>query len=196
MIWGDCEYYIPVVRSGYCAKTNMFMTYKMFEETAAGLQNKMIQTERCIGMSCGVKGLVNNMWYHSVPAEAPVFQRNTGTMNEKTLLHIRLLQTGFCAPHSREAVILWASTLDCQLFLCRYLHHSETIIVYLLIIYEVIHPLLFYLQHLHIKLHKLPWCLFAVKAIICHYNAVQIATCSAFVPEGSYVSFRGFVMLR
>lgn len=111
-------------------------------------------TECCIGMSCGAKGLVNNMWYHSIPAEAPVFQRNTGTMNEKTLLHSRLLHTGFCAPHLSHFIS--SSTLDCQLFLCCYLHHSETIIVYLLIIYEVIHLLLFYRQHLHVKLHKLP----------------------------------------
>lgn len=53
--------------------------------------------------SYGAKGLVNNMWYRLTPAEAPVSQRNPGTMNEK---HSRLLQTGSCAPYLRRAVTL------------------------------------------------------------------------------------------
>lgn len=39
--------------------------------------------EYCNGMSWGAKALVNNMWYQWIPAEASIFQRNTGAMNEK-----------------------------------------------------------------------------------------------------------------
>lgn len=39
-------------------------------------------------------GLVNNMWYRSLPAEAPVIQRNAAD-EETAHLHCRLPQTGF-----------------------------------------------------------------------------------------------------
>lgn len=60
----------------------------------------------CLGMH---RGLVNNMWYHSVPAEAPVFQRNAAR-EKKQSFTADCLRPVFVAPHLGEAVILRKST--------------------------------------------------------------------------------------
>ena len=59
----------------------------MFDETAAWSQSASETTEYSIGMSCGATGLVNNMWYRSVPAEAPLFSKKSRNNEWVTLLH-------------------------------------------------------------------------------------------------------------
>lgn len=57
-------------------------------------------------LSCGAKGLVNNMWYQPIPAEAPFFPKACRDNECMTLVRSRLPQTGFVAPHLREVVML------------------------------------------------------------------------------------------
>lgn len=70
---------------------------------------------------------------HVVPLDSsrgPPFSKKKLWNNEwKTLLLSGLPQTGFCAPHLREVVILWNSTLHwCQLFPSLPLSYCTTVI--------------------------------------------------------------------
>lgn len=56
-------------------------------------QSEPFQRSECIDVRGSKGGLVNNMWYRLLPAEAPVFQRNAA--DEETAIHSRLPQTGF-----------------------------------------------------------------------------------------------------
>lgn len=73
-------------------------------------------------MSWGTLGLVNNMWYHWVPAEAPLIQRNSGTTDEKhfsTTDCLRLVSV----PHIQARLSYPMSAVS--VFAIILLHHSD-----------------------------------------------------------------------
>lgn len=138
---------------------------------------------------------------HVVPLDSsrgPQFSKKFRDNERATLPHSRLLQTGFCAPLLREVVILGNTTFD------------SAVIVYCT---KVIWTHLTCCSFVNCRVNHLmigdcficsSWtciketpvmCFLAVKAILCHYNAVQIAAYRAFVPACCYDCFCGLVML-